>query len=340
VLWNSSAQNLSNASILSQLAVLNQDFSLTNTDQNRIPYYFKGFAADCGIHFALAHTDPQGNPTTGIIRKQTSRQVFGFDDKAKRSSLDGDDAWDANNYLNIWVCNLEPGISGYASAPGGPKEKDGVVISTSVFGTINPSGPFSKGRTAVHEIGHWLNLRHIWGDASCGDDKVDDTPTQQGANRGCNSGEKFSCGSTAHGDMYMNFMDFSDDACMYMFTQGQRERMRVLFETGGPRHALLLTKVLEGAGLPIDSLSNREKENDDVSLYPVPARSVVTLQLKENCSSIGKKIFIYNQLGQVIKATACTANCQQLDISSLYPGLYFIKVEGAATSSIKKFIKQ
>ena len=216
------------------------------------------------------------------------------------------------NYLNIWVCNLEAGISGYASAPGGPKEKDGVVISTAVFGTINVNGPFNKGRTAVHEIGHWLNLRHIWGDASCGDDKVDDTPTQQGANRGCNSGEKFSCGSTAHGDMYMNYMDFSDDACMYMFTQGQRERMRILFETGGPRHSILFTKALDGASLPIDSLAGMESQSNNLFLYPIPARSMLTLRLKEGCSNIGKKILIYNQLGQVIKAIGCIGSCQQL----------------------------
>ena len=340
ILWNSSAQNISNAQVLSQIAVLNQDFNALNADRSKIPSYFSSLGADCGIRFALARMDPQGNATSGIVRKQTNRSVFGFDDKVKSATTGGDDAWDAENYLNIWVCNLETGISGYASTPGGLKEKDGVVINTAVFGTLNINGPFNKGRTAVHEIGHWLNLRHIWGDASCGDDKVDDTPTQLGANRGCNSGEKFSCGTTAHGDMYMNYMDFTDDACMYMFTKGQRQRMRVLFEPGGPRHSLLSSKGLEGSGLQPDSLPDIEKANAGFLLYPVPASRFITLQLQENCFRIGKKIFIYNQVGQIIKTISCTGKLQQLDISSFYPGLYFVKLEGAAITNAKKFIKQ
>ena len=340
ILWNSSAQNISNTQVLSQITVLNQDFNALNADRSKIPFYFSSLSADCGIHFVLARMDPQGHATSGIVRKQTSRSVFGFDDKAKDAAMGGDDAWDAENYLNIWVCNLETGISGYASAPGGPKEKDGIVISTGVFGTININGAFNKGRTAVHEIGHWLNLRHIWGDASCGDDKVDDTPTQLGANRGCISGEKFSCGTTAHGDMYMNYMDFSDDACMYMFTKGQRQRMRVLFEAGGPRNSLLFSKGLEGNGLRLDSFPGIEKANASLLVYPIPASTLITLQLDENCNSIGKKIFIYNQVGQIIKTVSCMKKLQQLDISSFYPGLYYIKIEGAEVNSAKKFIKQ
>jgi hypothetical protein len=340
ILWNNSAQNISNAQVFSQIAVLNQDFNAMNTDRSKIPAYFRELAADCGIRFELATMDPQGHATCGIIRKQTSRSVFGFDDKAKSGTMGGDDAWDADSYLNVWVCNLEPGISGYASAPGGPKEKDGVVINTAVFGTINVSGAFNKGRTAVHEIGHWLNLRHIWGDANCGDDKVDDTPAQSGANRGCNSGEKFSCGTTAHGDMYMNYMDFSDDACMYMFTKGQRQRMRVLFEAGGPRNTLLSSNGLSGAGLRPDSIPGIGKADFDLMLYPNPAGSSITLQLHENCNGIGKKIFIYNQLGQIVKIISCLEKLQQLDISSFSPGLYFIKIEGVAINTMKKFIKQ
>ena len=131
----------------------------------------------------------------------------------------------------------------------------------------------------MHEIGHWLNLRHIWGDANCGDDKVDDTPTQQGPNRGCTSGEKLTCGSTAHGDMYMNYMDFSDDACMYMFTKGQRQRMRVLFEAGGPRNSLLFSNGLAGEGLQTDPGTSTGQQVMNLSLYPNPAVNMITVQL-------------------------------------------------------------
>ena len=338
ILWNTSAQNLSDAQVLSQIEALNKDFSGSNADHNKIPAYFSSLAADCGISFALAKIDPQGRATTGIERRQTNITAFNFDDKAKSNSTGGADAWDATSYLNLWVCNLTTGIAGYASVPGGPALKDGVVINTAVFGTLNMNGAFNKGRTAVHEIGHWLNLRHIWGDANCGDDKVDDTPTQQAANRGCNSGEKFTCGNTAHGDMYMNFMDFSDDACMYMFTKGQRQRMRVLFEAGGPRSSLLFSKALLGDGLPLQETVM--VKGFDLIVYPNPATETITIQLLNNNTSLGKKIFICNQLGQIVKVAVGTGKQQQVDISALYPGLYFIKLEGMQSGAMKKFVKQ
>ena len=338
ILWNTAAQNISNAQVLSQIEVLNNDYSGTNADHNKIPSWFSSLAADCGISFALAKTDPQGHPTSGIERTQTSTTVFSFNDKAKTAATGGADAWNADKYLNIWVCNLENGISGYSSVPGCPKETDGIVISTGVFGAINISGPFNKGRTAVHETGHWLNLRHIWGDANCGDDQVDDTPTQQAANRGCITGEKFTCGSTAHGDMYMNFMDFTDDACMYMFTKGQRQRMRWLFEAGGPRNSLLFSNGLAGNGLPLrDTLA---VNNFEVLVYPNPATASITVQLKDDGGSLGKHLYICNQLGQVVKTMVITSKLQQANINTLPAGLYMIKVEGMQTAGMKKFVKQ
>ena len=338
IVWNNVAQNISDAQVLSQIDVLNKDFNGQNADRSKVPAYFSSLAADCGILFVLTKKDPQGRPSNGIVRKQTSLAVFNFDDKVKSAATGGDDAWDADHYLNIWVCNLVGGISGYASAPGCPAEKDGVVIGTGVFGTLNMNGPFNRGRTAVHEIGHWLNLRHIWGDASCGDDKVDDTPPQKAANRGCTTGEKFSCGETAHGDMYMNFMDFSDDACMYMFTKGQRQRMRVLFETGGPRNSLLYSNALMGEGLPVqDSLPADGEAGLEILLYPNPASNSITLQFQNN-NSLSHQIYICNHLGQVIQSTRAVSKQQQLDISTLPPGLYFIRIAG--TRAAKKFVKQ
>lgn len=338
IVWNNSAQNISDAQVLSQLDVLNKDFNGLNTDRSKVPPYFSALAADCGISFALAKTDPQGRPCNGIVRKQSSIAVFNFDDKVKSAAAGGDDAWNAGHYLNIWVCNLLGGVSGYASTPGGPAEKDGVVISTGVFGTLSTTGPFNRGRTAVHEIGHWLNLRHIWGDASCGDDKVDDTPPQKAANRGCNTGEHFSCGETAHGDMYMNFMDFSDDACMYMFTKGQRARMRVLFEAGGPRNSLLYSNALQGEGLPVQGrLPAEDDAAMEIGLYPNPASGSITLQF-QNSNYLSGQIDVCNHLGQVVQSARAVSKQQQLNISALPPGLYFISFAG--TGVTKKFVKQ
>jgi len=346
VLWNNNAQNISDAQIVSQLTALNNDFSGKNADKNKIPSYFQSFAADCGIRFELATTDPQGAPTSGIVRRWTNIQSFGYDDRAKHTSIGGDDAWDAGSYFNIWVCSTVGGLMGYSSLPGAAKENDGVVISTSVFGTINIGGAFNKGRTAVHEVGHWLNLRHIWGDMYCGNDNVDDTPTQQGANRGCPSGEKFTCGTTAHGDMYMDFMDLTDDGCMLMFTTGQRERMRALFAPGGARNSLLSSNALKGPGLPRQesALPGEQAEaaalSYNVSIYPNPTTSAISIQADETVNCIGKLMTIYNHLGQVVSSVTLQAHNQHIDVSRLQNGIYFIKIAGIKTTGMAKFVKQ
>lgn len=238
VVYYNSTQNISDAQIQSQIDVLNADFRNLNSDKNNRPSLFAGLAADIQIEFCLAKRTPTGAATNGIIRKQTTVNGFSTDDKVKYSSTGGSDAWDRNKYLNLWVCALTGGVLGYAQFPGGAAATDGVVIDYRYFGTIGTAtAPFNKGRTATHEVGHWLNLRHIWGDANCGNDFVSDTPTQQAANYGCPSFPKPSCGNTS--DMFMNYMDYVDDACMNMFTSGQSSRMRALFATGGARVSLL-----------------------------------------------------------------------------------------------------
>src|SRR5688572_33288744 len=141
--------------------------------------------------------------------------------------------------LNLWVCNLSGGYLGYAQFPGGSPSTDGVVIDDNAFGrTGTASAPFNKGRTATHEVGHWLNLRHIWGDASCGNDQVGDTPQHNTSNGGCPTADhKSTCTGTPL-EMWMNYMDYTYDQCMYMFTHGQRDRMRSVFTSGAFRSAL------------------------------------------------------------------------------------------------------
>ena len=137
--------------------------------------------------------------------------------------------------LNMWTCNLGNGILGYAQFPGGNPATDGVVILYNAFGLTNLV-PYDKGRTATHEVGHWFNLRHIWGDATCGNDFVDDTPLHTGANFGCPpEGLRSTCIGTPI-MMTMNYMDYSDDPCLYMFSAGQKTRMNATFVVGGPRN--------------------------------------------------------------------------------------------------------
>lgn len=237
VIYNTTSQNISDAQVKSQIDVLNEDFRRLNADKVNTPSLFSGVASDCMINFCLAQKDPSGNATTGIVRKSTTTTSFIDDDRVKYSSTGGDNAWPSDKYLNLWVCNLGSSLLGYAQFPGGPAATDGVVVLYSAFGrTGTLSAPFNKGRTATHEVGHWLNLRHIWGDAACGNDLVSDTPTQADANYGCPTFPHKTCSN--NGDMSMNYMDYTDDACMNMFSTGQASRMNALFASGGARYAL------------------------------------------------------------------------------------------------------
>lgn len=240
VLYNTAAQNISTAQIQSQIDVLNEDFRRLNADKVNTPSAFGATAADAQVNFCLAGKDPSGAATTGIIRKSTTITSFSDNDGVKYSSSGGDNAWPSGSYLNLWVCNLGGGLLGYAQFPGGPAATDGVVILYSSFGRgYSTLAPYNKGRTATHEVGHWLNLRHIWGDASCGNDLVSDTPTQQTSNYSCPGYPHITCSSTTSGDEFMNYMDYTDDGCMNMFSLGQKSRMQALFSGTGSRASIL-----------------------------------------------------------------------------------------------------
>lgn len=231
VVWNTNAENISDAQIFSQIDVLNDDFRRTNSDASNTPAVWQSVAADCEIDFCLATVDPNGNSTTGITRTQTAQTSFSINnDGVKSASSGGINPWNQDDYLNIWVCDLSGGILGYATPPSNfNNPNDGVVIGYRYFGTTGVvQSPYNKGRTATHEVGHWLNLDHIWGDSYCGNDQVNDTPKQQESNYGnpnfphnpnsCNT-------SNASGDMFMNYMDYTNDGAMNMFTDGQKSRM-------------------------------------------------------------------------------------------------------------------
>ena len=232
VLYNTAAENISDAQIMSQLQILNDDFRRLNADQDNV----WAQAADTQIEFCLATQDPNGNPTDGILRVSTNVTSFGTNDAMKFTSQGGSDAWPASDYMNFWVCDLGSSLLGYAQFPGGPANTDGIVCNYTATGnTGTAQAPFDLGRTATHEVGHYLNLRHIWGDGGCGaSDFVDDTPDSDGPNYGCALGS-VACNTE---DMVQNYMDYSDDACMNLFTQGQSDRMNALFVPGGARASL------------------------------------------------------------------------------------------------------
>jgi hypothetical protein len=226
VLYNSNIENISDAQIQSQIDVLNQDFTASNSDFNKIPAEFAVVASNVDITFELSQ----------IIRKSTKKTSWGTRDTMKKSKQGGIDPTSPSNKLNIWSCNIGGGILGYAQFPGGSLATDGVVIDSDYFGLSSAASyPYNLGRTASHEVGHWMNLRHIWGDASCGNDLVADTPVHKTANYGVPTYPYVSPCGNDHQEMTMNYMDYTDDRGMYMFTNGQKARIAALFVSGGVR---------------------------------------------------------------------------------------------------------
>jgi hypothetical protein len=223
VVYRTAAENISDAQVRSQIRVLNRDFRRKNPDRSKVPAIWSGLVGDAGVRFTLAK----------IVRTQTNRTGFDADDSVKSGATGGVNPWPTSKYLNIWVCTLAGGLLGYAQFPGGPSATDGVVILNTAFGTTGTATrPFHLGRTTTHEVGHWLNLRHIWADTpDCsGSDFVADTPNAEGPNFGRPTFPRISCANGPSGDMFMNYMDYVDDDTMFMFTTGQVERMHAALE--------------------------------------------------------------------------------------------------------------
>ena len=249
VVYSNPTENISAAQVLSAIAILNKDYRRLNTDTSATPSVFAAVAADCEIEFCLATTDPNGNSTSGITRTATTQTSFSggtfngiswSNDVVKYTSSGGINAWNTSRYLNIWVCDVSS-FRGYAQLPGGPASSDGVVLDYQWFGNTGTAAWASFTiRTATHEIGHWLNLNHIWGNifaetSSCGDDSCDDTPTESSSTYGCPTfpyNTYSACNSGANGEMFMNYMDYTD--CRNIFTKDQKARMIATINTSRP----------------------------------------------------------------------------------------------------------
>lgn len=344
VLYNNSTENISDQQILSQIKSLNEDFRRQNADAVNTPDPFKSVAADSRIVFCLAKVDPDGKYTTGIIRKFTSEKTFLADDAMKFASKGGDNAWDATKYLNLWVCNLFGRTLGYSVLPGSPLEKDGVVLKYNVFGTTGIlDKKYNKGRTATHEIGHWLGLRHLWGDAACGDDGVADTPPQETSNSNCTTFPHVSsCSINQYGDMFMNFMDFNDDACMNLFTNGQKSAMRTLFAKGNSKNSFLNSMVCdstnaEGGPLPTDQTG--QANNLTVSIYPNPFINEVIVSSSNFTEANRATLKIYNATGKLYTSQILRQQKTSIPVNNLPAGIYFVRIESNGHHTVQKIIK-
>ncbi len=344
VLYKTTAQNISNNKIFDQISTLNKDYAYLNADTVNTPAAFRPAAANTNIQFCLAQQDPNGDPTTGIIRKSVTAN--GFDpinnDNVKYSALGGDDAWDRNNYLNIWVCNFTGAsaqIIGISQFPGGAAATDGVVL---LYGTVGgetyhgTTAYYNLGRTATHEIGHWLNLRHIWGDdggACNGSDYVTDTPNQASENYSCVTFPHVSCNNGPNGDMFNNYMDYGDDNCLNMFTAGQGTRMTATLN--GPRISIKSSvKCFDITGIsnPADQLSF------SISPNPSAGQFMLTGQLKDHSDV---QITVTNLLGEIVYNSVeknQSYMVQKIDLSNRPDGVYLVEVRTNAVVSMQKLV--
>jgi hypothetical protein len=339
VLYHLPEENIPASLINDMMTALNRDFRRKNSDTVNTPAVFKPFAADMEIEFQLATMDPQGRSTSGVERKYTPVKYWLSDDKMKFASNYGADAWDSRSYLNIWICNMKD-VFGYSTLPGLDKKKDGVVFSLENFsaGYITAYA-VNDHRTLVHEVGHWLNLRHIWGDSFCGDDFVDDTPKQSIYTSGCPSGTRQSCSNGVNGDMYMNYMDFTQDPCMNMFTRGQKARARALFETGGPRNSFLVSKGLNTSLVQAAALPDFYPKWLEARVYPNPSSSVINIYFEYDERWIGRELQVMDMSGRIIATRKITSVIPQIDVSRLSAGVYIIRAEKDDEKLQAKFIK-
>lgn len=343
VLWNTPEQNISDEQILSQITALNEDFNLLNFDAPDVdhPFYLESDAS--GIEFCLAQQDPFGEASNGINRVWTPVPYWAESNEQniKITAQGGVDNWDPEHYLNIWVATFDSDYStlGYATFPGDLEsnpQDDGVVIRSNAFGfTGTVTSPNDLGRTGTHEVGHWLNLRHIWGDETCGDDFVDDTPPHYDANYSCPSfpHNSFSvCGTDEYGEMYMNYMDYVDDNCMNLFSAGQVERMWWAIEDF--RFELFNSIGCE-PGIP-SSVENNGLVEIKTNIYPNPASEFIIISFN---SMERADVTLFDLVGKTVSRQSIISG-GMLDVSDLRTGTYILELRVGQSLSTSKIIVQ
>lgn len=365
--------NISQAQVNSQVAILNKDYSKTNTDFSTWVQQtaFTSVAADVQIQFCLATIRPDGStlPEPGIDRISTVAKGWTAPPYVSppssnnfiENTIKPNSIWDATKYLNIWVLSFNDGTLGYAQFPtvpststptigdmygqGGAATTDGVVFDYTAVGDVGAAAyPYDKGRTASHEIGHFFGLYHPDGDSFCGDDYCNDTPTLNTLSSGCptQTAAVVSAGCSASpnppGKMYQNYMDYSDDRCLVMFTNDQKARMMACIQYCSRRNSLTTSNAC--------ATPNGVQENNSairsVSLYPNPSKGEVTITVKaDNIQSY--TVSVSNTLGQTVYETKkeyTEGNSATLSLAGQSPGVYFVKVNTSRGSSTQRLVLQ
>lgn len=334
VVWQTPRENICEEQISSQIAVLNDDFNQANRNLDIVPEDFSRLIANTGIRFCLAKVDPDGRPTTGVTRTRTNVSLIGRKRDIHYTAQGGRDAWDTSKYLNIWLGNTGSGLLGIGKTPGlAPPTEDGVVINSRYFGTTGTAfsaSPYNLGRVATHEIGHYLNLSHPWGSGSpkCEeDDLVEDTPPQGVFYSGCPDLPQASCGST---DIVVNFMDFVDDRCMAMFTEGQKLRMLATLHN--------FRKELVENSAAVCEYNTPSSVDFEIIVFPNPSVGFLNLRLERKDIS-PTSVTIYDAMGRIVLRRNLGLESQLSICTQNYPsGIYFVSVKTAEQELTKKVI--
>jgi predicted Zn-dependent protease len=334
--------NITNEQIISQIEVLNEDY---RRKPNTLGFNSNPLGTDMEIEFYLANIDPNGKATTGINRifdSQKDFDPFSDNDQKRMSTLS---YWPSDCYLNIWTTSLANQYLGYSQFPSAPnfagleeeidEKLDGVYIDYRYFGRKAipiVSKYYKLGRTTTHEVGHWLGLIHIWGDENCGDDYVDDTPTAQFSNLTFFCDDKFSnCNGTRSRNMIENYMDYTVDSCMNIFTKGQKARVNAVFELS-PRRKKLIECTTK---LP-------ESEKLDLQISPNPVEGDVLKAKLLFKGTTDMKVAIFNFRGNLIDEKLFTNKSSfifSFPLNGLPEGLYIVKAIGQGQSISKRFKK-
>ena len=334
VIWNKAEENISNEQILSQIEVLNEDFRAANTEIPDIPAIFQSKIADVEFEFCLASQTPDGQSTTGITRTFTNNAVgMGGTTALHYTSQGGHDAWDPAHYLNIWVAKFAGGIGGTATFPGdGPLQEEGVEIDYRQFGKLNLEPPYNLGRTCTHEIGHYFNLEHVWGPSltSCcnEDDFVDDTPNACETYLGqCPTHPVFSCSEP---DMFMNFMFYTDDACMGMFTNGQKARMWEALNLYRPG-------LLDANGCTTVAVEE-SSEQTYLLVYGNPVSSRLSFEIRSAKAASWQVLMADVSGRQLLEWQVRSNRVHTEELPGLAPGMYWLKAQAGDERIVSKLV--
>ena len=338
VVYSNNRENISDLQIRSQVDILNRDFAFMSENAPWVPEEFRDVGGDANMRFCLASIDPNGNPTTGTTRTMTQVSRIGSHQEANGrysvhyDSYGGKDGWDPERYVNIWVGDIE-GLLGSATFPGmAPHpEEDGVVIDPEFVGALglaSHSDPFDRGHSLTHELGHYFGLFHIWGLGNGGcdtDDLVEDTPEQETFYLECPEYPQHSCETS---NMFMNFMDFTDDRCLALFTQGQAQRMQAALM--GLRSTLLENT---DACAPPDS---GKIDLDDALLFYAPESGQIVIALDVE-SVMSRKVSLYAIDGRMLyQDTWLSGSTFWLNTESIIPGVYVLQLEAEGERITKK----